>query len=102
MTEPLSLKEISDRLEGKILQGSPDSIVSGTAAADFGTSKGASTASGIVNGMGSVGAIIAVVSVSRSISVNLGIMQSTGVSASACISEDRLDFFIFNIYKGLF
>jgi len=29
MTEPLSLKEISDRLEGKILQGSPDSIVSG-------------------------------------------------------------------------
>jgi len=36
----------------------PDSLVSATAAVDFGTSKGASTASGIINGMGSVGAII--------------------------------------------
>ena len=36
----------------------PDSLVSATAAIDFGPSKGASTASGIINGMGSVGAII--------------------------------------------
>ena len=36
----------------------PDSLISATAAVDFGTSKGASTASGLVNGMGSVGAII--------------------------------------------
>ena len=36
----------------------PDSLVSATAAVDFGTSKGASTASGIINGMGSIGAII--------------------------------------------
>jgi len=36
----------------------PDSLVSATAAIDFGTRKGASTASGIINGMGSVGAII--------------------------------------------
>jgi OPA family sugar phosphate sensor protein UhpC-like MFS transporter len=35
----------------------PDSLVSGTAAVDFGTKKGASTASGFVNGCGSVGAI---------------------------------------------
>ena len=35
----------------------PDSLVSATAAVDFGTSKGASTASGIINGMGSIGAI---------------------------------------------
>lgn len=35
----------------------PDSLVSATAAVDFGTRKGASTASGIINGMGSVGAI---------------------------------------------
>jgi len=35
----------------------PDSLVSATAAIDFGTRKGASTASGIINGMGSVGAI---------------------------------------------
>jgi len=36
----------------------PDSLVSATAAVDFGTSKGASTASGIINGLGSIGAII--------------------------------------------
>lgn len=36
----------------------PDSLVSGTAAVDFGTKKGASTASGLVNGCGSVGAIL--------------------------------------------
>ena len=35
----------------------PDSLVSATAAVDFGTRKGASTASGMVNGMGSIGAI---------------------------------------------
>lgn len=35
----------------------PDSLVSATAAVDFGTRKGASTASGVINGMGSVGAI---------------------------------------------
>src|SRR5260370_41167653 len=33
----------------------PDSLVSGTAAIDFGTKKGASTASGIINGCGSSG-----------------------------------------------
>jgi OPA family glycerol-3-phosphate transporter-like MFS transporter len=36
----------------------PDSLVSGTAAIDFGTKKGASTASGLINGSGSMGAII--------------------------------------------
>jgi len=36
----------------------PDSLVSGTAAIDFGTKKGASTASGFINGCGSVGAIV--------------------------------------------
>src|SRR5262249_10260710 len=36
----------------------PDSLVSGTAAIDFGTKKGASTASGLINGCGSVGAIV--------------------------------------------
>jgi sugar phosphate permease len=36
----------------------PDSLVSGTAAVDFGTKKGASTASGLVNGCGSIGAIV--------------------------------------------
>ncbi len=36
----------------------PDSIISGTAAMDFGTKKGASTAAGFVNGVGSVGAIL--------------------------------------------
>jgi OPA family glycerol-3-phosphate transporter-like MFS transporter len=35
----------------------PDSLVSGTAAVDFGTKKGASTAAGLINGCGSVGAI---------------------------------------------
>jgi OPA family sugar phosphate sensor protein UhpC-like MFS transporter len=35
----------------------PDSLVSGTAAIDFGTKKGASTASGFINGCGSIGAI---------------------------------------------
>ncbi|MEN8251531.1 MAG: MFS transporter [Bacteroidota bacterium] len=44
-------------LLGFFLYG-PDSLVSGSAAIDFGTRKGASTASGIINGMGSVGAII--------------------------------------------
>ncbi len=34
-----------------------DSLVSATAAVDFGTRKGASTASGMINGMGSIGAI---------------------------------------------
>ncbi len=36
----------------------PDSLVSGTAALDFGTKKGASTAAGFINGCGSIGAII--------------------------------------------
>jgi OPA family glycerol-3-phosphate transporter-like MFS transporter len=36
----------------------PDSLISGTAAVDFGTKKGASTASGLINGFGSVGAIV--------------------------------------------
>ena len=36
----------------------PDSLVSGTAAVDFGTKRGASTASGLVNGAGSLGAIV--------------------------------------------
>jgi len=36
----------------------PDSLVSGTAAVDFGTNKGASTASGLINGCGSIGAIL--------------------------------------------
>jgi len=44
-------------LLGFFLYG-PDSLVSATAAVDFGTSKGASTASGVINGMGSIGAII--------------------------------------------
>jgi OPA family sugar phosphate sensor protein UhpC-like MFS transporter len=35
----------------------PDSLVSGTAPTDFGTKKGASTASGFINGCGSVAAI---------------------------------------------
>lgn len=43
-------------LVGFLIYG-PDSLVSATAAIDFGTRKGASTASGIINGMGSVGAI---------------------------------------------
>jgi OPA family sugar phosphate sensor protein UhpC-like MFS transporter len=44
-------------LMGLLLYG-PDSLVSGTAAVDFGTKKGASTASGLINGCGSIGAII--------------------------------------------
>jgi len=36
----------------------PDSLLSGTAAIDFGTKKGASTAAGFINGLGSVGAIL--------------------------------------------
>ncbi|MCP5062146.1 MAG: MFS transporter [Ignavibacteriae bacterium] len=43
-------------LAGFLIYG-PDSLVSATAAVDFGTSKGASTASGIINGLGSIGAI---------------------------------------------
>ena len=35
----------------------PDSLVSATAAVDFGTRKGASTASGLINGLGSIGAV---------------------------------------------
>ena len=38
----------------------PDSLISGTAAIDFGTKKGASTASGIINGCGSLGQIVGV------------------------------------------
>lgn len=44
-------------LAGFLVYG-PDSLISATAAVDFGTSKGASTASGIINGMGSIGAIV--------------------------------------------
>lgn len=36
----------------------PDSLLSGTAALDFGTRKGASTAAGLINGSGSIGAIV--------------------------------------------
>ncbi len=36
----------------------PDSLVSGTAAIDFGTRQGAGTASGMINGFGSIGAIL--------------------------------------------
>lgn len=35
----------------------PDSLVSGTAAIDFGGTRGASTAAGLINGFGSIGAI---------------------------------------------
>ena len=38
----------------------PDSLVAGAAAIDFGTKKGASTASGLVNGLGSLGQIVGV------------------------------------------
>jgi len=38
----------------------PDSLVSGTAAIDFGTKQGASTASGIINGCGSIGQVFGV------------------------------------------
>ena len=42
---------------GFLLYG-PDSLVSATAAIDFGTRKGASTASGLINGFGSIGAFV--------------------------------------------
>jgi OPA family sugar phosphate sensor protein UhpC-like MFS transporter len=38
----------------------PDSLVSGTAAIDFGTKKGASTANGVINGLGSLGQMLGV------------------------------------------
>ncbi|HEY3853433.1 MAG TPA: MFS transporter [Verrucomicrobiae bacterium] len=38
----------------------PDSLISGTAAIDFGTKKGASTANGVINGLGSVGQMLGV------------------------------------------
>jgi len=41
-----------------LLVFAPDSLISGTAAVDFGTKKGASTAAGFINGCGSIGAII--------------------------------------------
>ena len=41
-----------------MLTYAPDSLISGTAAVDFGTKKGASTASGLINGAGSVGAVV--------------------------------------------
>lgn len=41
-----------------LLTYAPDSLISGTATIDFGTKKGASTASGLVNGCGSLGAIV--------------------------------------------
>jgi OPA family sugar phosphate sensor protein UhpC-like MFS transporter len=41
-----------------LLTFAPDSLISGTAALDFGTRKHASTASGLINGFGSVGAIV--------------------------------------------
>ena len=40
-----------------ILYYGPDTIISSTAAVDFGTKSGASTATGFVNGLGSIGAI---------------------------------------------
>ena len=44
-------------LIGFLLFG-PDSLIASTAAVDFGTIRGASTAAGVVNGFGSVGAIV--------------------------------------------
>jgi sugar phosphate permease len=44
-------------LVGVFLFG-PDSIISGTAAMDFGTKRGAGTATGFVNGIGSIGGIL--------------------------------------------
>jgi sugar phosphate permease len=41
-----------------MLTYAPDSLVSGTAAVDFGTKRGASTASGLINGAGSLGGIV--------------------------------------------
>ncbi|MFP6574023.1 MAG: hypothetical protein VB912_02650, partial [Pirellulaceae bacterium] len=36
----------------------PDSLISATAAIDFGTQKGAGTAAGLINGVGSIGAAV--------------------------------------------
>jgi OPA family sugar phosphate sensor protein UhpC-like MFS transporter len=44
-------------LIGAFLFG-PDSMISATAATDFGTKRGAGTATGIVNGFGSIGGIL--------------------------------------------
>ena len=57
------LRDIEDRLGASLfligfLTYAPDSLISGTAAVDFGTKKGASTASGLINGFGSIGAIV--------------------------------------------
>jgi OPA family sugar phosphate sensor protein UhpC-like MFS transporter len=41
-----------------VMLGFPDSLVSGTAAVDFGTKRAASTAAGFVNGAGGIGAVI--------------------------------------------
>ena len=41
-----------------LLTFAPDSLISGTAAVDFGTRKHASTATGLINGFGSIGAIV--------------------------------------------
>jgi OPA family sugar phosphate sensor protein UhpC-like MFS transporter len=41
-----------------LLTYAPDSLISGTAAIDFGSKRGASTASGLINGFGSIGAIV--------------------------------------------
>jgi MFS transporter, OPA family, glycerol-3-phosphate transporter len=41
-----------------LLTYAPDSLISGTAAVDFGSRKGASTATGLINGFGSIGAIV--------------------------------------------
>ena len=41
-----------------MLTFTPDSLISGTAAVDFGKRRGASTASGLINGAGSLGAIV--------------------------------------------
>jgi sugar phosphate permease len=38
----------------------PDSLISGAAAIDFGSKRGASTANGVINGFGSVGQMIGV------------------------------------------
>jgi sugar phosphate permease len=44
-------------LIGVFLYG-PDSLVSATAAVDFGTKRGAGSATGFINGIGSIGAIL--------------------------------------------
>jgi OPA family glycerol-3-phosphate transporter-like MFS transporter len=49
----------------------PDALIAGVAPVDFGTSKGASTASGIINGSGSIGAI-AGVTLTGALGENLG------------------------------